>query len=241
LGNIAALGVENEISEFWGDFGPLPGSRLRGVVNRYMTGWSVFGHPDANWPGLAQVIDTFPETAARLQDNPVGIASFASYLQRYKAVRRVEEELMVLRAQDFHPVTVAGDVRVRRAQQADLDELIAFYADAGSMQRTPKAVQRPLDHGYIWIAERDGKIRAAALTNAIGGSYAMIGGVYTTPAWRRYGLSQAVCSELCRALLAAGLTPTLYWKTPDAGHIYRKLGFTPTGAWCSVWLEPDHD
>jgi uncharacterized protein len=238
LGNLAALGVSSDLSEFWGDFAPGGTDALRGVVNRYMTGWSVFGRPAADWQGLAQVIDAYPETAARLQDNPIGVASFVPYLQRYTAAHTEEEELMILRAPDFRPVSPPPQACIRPAQRTDLAQLVAFYAGAGAMQRTPKGVERPLTDGYFWVAEVEGEVCAAALTNAVGGGYAMIGGVYTAPAWRGQGFSQAVCSALCRVLLEDGLVPSLYWMAPDAGHVYRKLGFTPTGVWRSVWLQP---
>jgi predicted GNAT family acetyltransferase len=64
----------------------------------------------------------------------------------------------------------------------------------------------------------------------------MIGGVYTPPAMRGRGLSQAVCSALCAELMAAQKQPILYWDTPAAGAVYRKLGFCATGTWRSVWL-----
>ncbi|MEZ4640332.1 MAG: hypothetical protein R2856_36135 [Caldilineaceae bacterium] len=51
LGNMASLGFDSEICQFWGDFGA--DGRVRGVLNRYMTGWVIYGLPDADWPALA--------------------------------------------------------------------------------------------------------------------------------------------------------------------------------------------
>jgi uncharacterized protein len=252
LGNLASLGIIHEISEFWGDFSsaaesavhPAPNAEprqtgtLRGVINRYMTGWSVYGRQDADWEGLAQVLANYPQVAERLQDNPGGVSSFIPYLRNYASERSEEEELMTLTAARFRPVAPQAGIHVRCARHADLDELTDFYAVAETMRRSRKAVERPLNDGYFWVAEADGRIRATALTNAVGGEYAMIGGVYTHPAWRGQGLSQAVCSALCAALLANGLTPSLYWIAPEAGHVYRKLGFETVGVWRSVWLTP---
>ena len=65
----------------------------------------------------------------------------------------------------------------------------------------------------------------------------MVGGVYTSPAWRGNGLSQAVCSGLCAELIEIGRQPVLYWHDPAAGHVYTKLGFRPIGTWRSVRLK----
>lgn len=238
LGNLAALGVAGELSEFWGDFEPGDSGTLRGVINRYMTGWSVFGTQDADWQGLAEILDHYPTQAERLQDNPVGTESFGPYLSRYGVVRTESETLMHLPAAQFRPVPPPRGANIRRATSADYPALVEFYAHAGNMQRTPKGVERPLKDGYLFIAEIDGEIGAAALTNAITHTSAMIGGVYTTPSRRGQGLSQAVCSELCTSLIRDGRTPCLYWIAPDAGRVYDKLGFEAVGTWRSSWLAP---
>jgi len=90
----------------------------------------------------------------------------------------------------------------------------------------------------LWLAEEQGQIQAAALTNAEAAGMAIIGGVFTRPAARGRGLSQAVCSALCQELLAEGVQPVLYWRNPAAGTVYRKLGFRPIGEWRAVWLAP---
>ncbi len=239
LGNIAAMGMRSPISNFWGDFaddGAESGSeaRLRGVINLYMTGWSIFGMPDADWAGLADVIDRHPTAADRLQDNPGGAPSLMPYLRLYEAVRESEEELMKLDAADFVPVAPPPDVVVRRARWADLEALVAFYADAGEMTRVAAAVEHPLRERRIWLAEQDGEILACALTNAETADHAMIGGVYTRPEARNRGLSRAVCSALCAELLGEARQPFLYWVNPTAGAVYRRLGFHPIGKWRSL-------
>ena len=104
------------------------------------------------------------------------------------------------------------------------------------MSRSPSGVERPLHDTRLWVAEEGDKILSAALTNAETAQLAMIGGVYTPIMRRGQGLSQAVCSALCADLMAAQKQPILYWDTPAAGAVYRKLGFHSTGQWRSVWL-----
>ena len=127
---------------------------------------------------------------------------------------------------------------VRRALRKDLPALIAFYSDAEHMTRLPGAVERPLRDTRIWLAEWQKQILSVALTNAETKNLAMIGGVYTRPNARGYGLSQAVCSALSAELLSNRKQPILYWETPEAGRVYRKLGFKTVGDWRSVLLEP---
>jgi predicted GNAT family acetyltransferase len=104
------------------------------------------------------------------------------------------------------------------------------------MSRTPPAIERPLRDRRVWLALKEGDVVAAALTNAETSSLGMVGGVYTAPAWRGNGLSQAICSGLCAELIAIGRQPVLYWHDPAAGYVYAKLGFRPIGTWRSVRL-----
>ena len=238
LGNLEKLGFSHEFCEFWGDWGEVNGATtLRGVLNRYMSGWTVYGEETAYWGALGQIVDEHPITGERLQDNPGGIDSFLPYLQRYQSGKVEVEEVMLLEIDAFVPVPSREGVTVRQGQLADLPKLIPFYADAEYMTRSAAAIERPLRDTRLWLAEANGAVLSTALTNAETESLAMIGGVYTPPSARGRGLSQAVCSALCADLIANGKQPVLYWNTPAAGAIYRKLGFHACGSWKSVWLE----
>lgn len=234
LGNVEANGFDQDFCEFFGD---VVDGRVRGVVNRYMEGWAVYGLPDADWGGLAQVVDSHEVVATRLQDNPGGVATFLPYLTRYVGNLVEEEALMELPLDGLKLPDVPDGFVVRRATMADLPGLVALYADAGYMTRTPAAVERPLRDRRVWVVLKDDVVVASALTNAETSHAAMIGGVFTMVDWRGVGLSQAVCGCLCAELIAVGRQPYLYWKNPAAGHVYRKLGFRQIGVWRAVKLE----
>lgn len=239
LGNLEKLGFSHKLSKFWGDFSGDGAGVLRGVINLYMNGWTVYGLPDADWPALGAVVDAHPMKAARLQDNPGGVASLLPFLKTYGCANLVVEELMHLLPAHFRPVSAPNGVQIRPGVLADLPELVEFYGNAGDMARSEQAVVRPLQDTRLWLAKENGKILSSALTNAETKHMAMIGGVFTQPGARNRGLSQAVCSALCQDLFSAGLTPVLYWRQPEAGAVYRKLGFHTIGEWRAVWLQAE--
>ena len=238
LGNLLTLGFGEKYCQFWGDFAEKDSMQttLRAVLNRYMNGWALYGHSSADWQHLAYIVDTYSVAEVRLQDNPGGIPTLVPYLQHYVAAKASEEELMTLKRRDFHPVPPPPGYSIRRADLSDLSRLCEFYSAAAQMTRTPAAVERPLRDTRIWIAELGDQLVSAALTNAETEQAAMIGGVFTALQHRGHGLSQALCSALCRELLELGKEPVLYWDAPAAGAVYRKLGFGRTGKWRSVWL-----
>ena len=236
LGNIERIGFAHELTQYWGDFDEA--GVLRGVLNRYMQGWVIFGATTSDWAAFGQIVDTHATTAQRLQDNPGGLVSFLPYLHRYEAARVSIQHLMALEAANFAAApTPRPHVLVRRATLADLPQLVDFYAAAGHMARAKAAVEQPLQSTRLWLAEKQGEILSAALTNAETADLAMVGGVYTKPDARQQGLSRAVCSALCNELLALGRRPVLYWETAAAGAVYFRLGFHNVGEWRSVRLQ----
>jgi predicted GNAT family acetyltransferase len=233
MGNLTTIGFEADFCDFYGD---VVDNRVRAVVNRYMTGWTIYGESEADWVGLGQLVDAHAVEATRLSDNPGGVPSFLPYLHRYHADRVIEDQLMELPEGALRPVGPREGFVVRKATLNDLDGLITLYADAGDMARSASGVELPLRDHHLWLGLRHGVVVASALTNAETERLAMIGGVFTRPEWRGNGLSQAVCSGLCMELVATGRKPFLYWHEPAAGHIYAKLGFSAIGTWRSVRL-----
>ena len=154
LGNIESMGFEEEVCEFWGDFAD--DGALRGVLNRYMTGWTAFGLPDADWAALGAILDEHPLAAERLQDNPGGVDSFLPFLQRYTAADIHTEEVMILAAGALQAIPPQPGITVRRATLDDLPRLVDLYADAGHMSRSATAIERPLRATRVWVATDGG-------------------------------------------------------------------------------------
>jgi hypothetical protein len=99
-------------------------------------------------------------------------------------------------------------------------------------------LRRKMMEGFSthYIIRRDGKVVANANTSALSRQAAMIGGVFTLPAYRNQGFATRVVSALCQRLLAEGRTPVLFFENPKAASIYHRLGFEDLGDWFVVKL-----
>ena len=162
------------------------------------------------------------------------VESFAPFLHCYQEHEASIEYLCDLDQQDFTPTCKPWPVR--RANLSDFDALCHFYADAEHMSRTPRAVERPLQDGRVFMIEVENQIVSSVLTNAETKTLAMIGGVFTPPAHRGKGYASTAMVALCRSLIDDGIHPVLYYDNPAAGGIYRRLGFNDLGLWKSVRL-----
>lgn len=236
LGNLTSVGfTDSALSQFWGDFDEE--RQLRGILNRYMNGWIVYGNPGADWAGLGQIVDIQKLQTCRLQDNPGGTKTILPFLNSYEVTKVSVQNFMALAQEDFCPAMVRTDIRIQRAQRCDISKLTQFYSNADHMRRSAKGVSRPVSQTRLWFAEYEGEICSAALTNAEAHDVAMIGGVYTPEELRNRGYSYSVCSALCAELLAERKRPILYWETAAAGVVYERLGFHKIGDWRSLHLQ----
>ncbi len=73
---------------------------------------------------------------------------------------------------------------------------------------------------------------ACAKTSGQNSLGAVVVGVATLPEHRRHGLASACVAQICRANFEAGREfLSLFYDNPDAGKVYRKLGFVEMGIW----------
>ena len=80
------------------------------------------------------------------------------------------------------------------------------------------------------VFDGSGTLLATALTSAENSMSAMVVGVATRPGFRKLGLASAAVSALCRDCLARGMKfLCLFYDNPEAGRIYRRIGFSELG------------
>lgn len=224
IGNLLTLGIGAPDLEYWGCY---EGDRLAGVLMRYRANWCLYDAGGADFAAMAAVLDRHPAGARAITGEHDRVSRFWKRVQNYEAYEDRRSHFAVMeRLQELSQVPLA-----RRAAEHDVPGLVALYADAGEMARDAAAVRRALAHGRIFVAEEDGRIVAAALTNTETPEMAMVGGMYTLLSRRNRGHATACVSALCRELLHEGIQPCLFYDNPQAGSIYRRLGFQDVGIW----------
>lgn len=84
-------------------------------------------------------------------------------------------------------------------------------------------------HGYY--VEVDGNIVSYAQTSAENSKSAMVVSVMTDEKYRKKGLASACIKVLCNDLIKQQKTLCLFYKNPEAGAIYKRIGFNEIGLW----------
>ena len=129
-------------------------------------------------------------------------------------------------------------LRFRRAGPGDLQQLFPLHMeyekeevliDPSRFNRrlSYRALQKSLSEQIVFYAVLGRRVVAKAGTNAVGLSYAQVGGVFTVPELRNRGIAAELMKVLVHELAAHEKSLCLFVKksNPAAGSLYAKLGF----------------
>jgi aminoglycoside 3-N-acetyltransferase len=157
--------------------------------------------------------------------------------------------LLAVNRQQFTPFTTAtGMAEALNAYEpprlATLDDIpaiaalfagIAEFAHSANQQERIRELSTAMGSGschYYVQCDGDQRIIGTVGTTAENSVSAMIVGVSTAPEHRGRGLASRLVSMVCDRVLGSRFqTLALFYDNPDAGRIYRRLGFADAGAW----------
>ncbi len=82
-----------------------------------------------------------------------------------------------------------------------------------------------------YYIRQNGQIVSAASTAAENSMAAMVIGVCTLHDYKNLGFASRCLNQLCHDILKEGKTLCLFYDNPDAGRIYKRLGFYDIEKW----------
>ncbi|MFS8640181.1 MAG: GNAT family N-acetyltransferase [Symbiobacteriaceae bacterium] len=246
LADIHNYGFDTEFQQVWGDFAG--DGRLRAVLLRYFRNFIPYGRDDFDAGGIASIIQRHvgeggwdrwevsgkSEVVERLRPYTEGFLDWERRRSLYFAELRDGGNLSGLR-QELPTV-----VRLRRMTPADAPVIGDLYRRIAEFPFFDREREQELRHsletgaarGY-WL-EYDGRAVSAVKTAGENPYSAMIVGVATDPGFRRRGFATQLMVRLCSEVLAEGKRLCLFYDNPEAGAIYKRLGFRDIGRWDMV-------
>jgi predicted GNAT family acetyltransferase len=234
IGDLEMMGMDAEELCFWGQFSPA--GEMIGTAMRYRVNWCFYGGDDCEWRVFAQLVDDFVQSKV-INGHPDQVDPVVARLERF-SVHKLHASFYCRLPLDTPLPPPAWPTR--RATVTDVDGLAELYATAGIMQRDAERLRRQLEEGgRIVVTQHGGRIVSAAMTTVVTSDAAMIGGVFTPEPWRNRGYASAAMTHLCAELFTLGKQPCLFYDSPAAGKIYRRLGFEDIGPWHMVELTPN--
>ncbi|WP_346764171.1 GNAT family N-acetyltransferase [Bacillus sp. N1-1] len=135
---------------------------------------------------------------------------------------------------------------IEEVKKADLDDLNKIHflhnmIDEFEATETVEEKQRNQEKGVsrTYYIEMDGQPVSAASTAAENSQSAMVVGVCTLPDYKRNGYATTCSSKLCYDVLSEGKVLCLFYDNPDAGTIYKRIGFQDIEKWMMIHFETD--
>lgn len=120
-----------------------------------------------------------------------------------------------------------------KASPSDMPDLIRFYRGTDMLLNCEARLPSILGFGTVYFVRQDGEVVSCALTTTETADMAMVGSVYTGPAYRRKGFARGCTLSLCRDLVSRGKEVYLFHQEDDPllSRMYHDIGFDRIGSW----------
>ncbi len=230
IGDVENYGFDRDFQELWGEFTP---AGLNAVLLRYYS-YLIISSKGADYDvdGFAKIVEGLDfrmisgkEEAMRPLTERLDLTDIRT---QYLAELASPDSLLPVGPGDVEWLTVEN--------YREVLELHRAIAEFGIVEVNEEAFLRPVKDGTgrTCFIRRDGKPVSTASSAAETAGMAMLIAVGTLTKYRKRGYASLSVSALCRALIHEGKTVYLLYDNPDAGRIYRRLGFREIGEWLSA-------
>ncbi len=169
----------------------------------------------------------------------------------YKVLYRTFRSDVVTQVTLMQGVDVEGDEAlvcadaetVRQALNKDVQFILEVNRHFGRVNAPINDIQKMvmgefLEEQRVFVV-RDERFIAQGLIEEEGLDYAVIGGIYVAPTWRRKGMGRKLSIALTQRVKARGKTPYLFVRTENgvASELYEKIGYKVVGPYTIVEIE----
>ncbi|MFL0268075.1 GNAT family N-acetyltransferase [Candidatus Clostridium radicumherbarum] len=174
--------------------------------------------------GKTQIISRFEDTS--LGFNKSELHHFA-VLKELKPQFEIDKNVIVKKANTEYVGRIA-----------DLKNMISEFSSGSNNFKEILINDFKAGTAQGYYIEVDGNMVSYAQTSAENSKSAMIVSVMTDKKYRKKGLASACLKVLCDDLVKQGKTLCLFYRNPEAGAIYRRLGFKEIGLW-SMYMKTE--
>jgi uncharacterized protein len=229
IGDIEAFGYSSDFQELWAEFDKQNG--IKAVLLRYHTSFIPYAKGEFDINGFVSIMKQY--------NQPISLSGKSDIVEKFEAFQ--ELALGPKQVTFFAECTSAEnlgstDAEIKAATLEDVDRIIEirksieeFHIRGDARDMLKQAMETKT--GRTYYTEDQGVVTAAVSTTAENSISAMIVGVCTLKDYRRQGLATAIMQKLFKVVLDEGKTLCLFYDNPEAGRIYKRLGFKDIGKW----------
>lgn len=231
LGDVENFGYSNDFLELFGEFDEQ--GVLVAVLVQYFGIFNLYAKGEFDINGFVDIMKNYKELkmlvgktslVSRFEDTSLGLNR--SELHHFVVLKELETEF-----------NIDEKAIVKKATIEDIERIVNLKSKisefSGGSNNFKEILMNDFKagtaHGYY--IEVEGNMVSYAQTSAENTKSAMVVSVMTDKKYRKNGLASACLKVLCDDLINQGKTLCLFYKNPQAGAIYRRLGFKDIGLW----------
>jgi predicted GNAT family acetyltransferase len=238
IGDIEAYGYESDVQTLWGDFDGE--GKLLAVLLKYRKNYLIYAPGEFDSEGFAALINEDDDFAFLS-----GIDSMVNVLGPHiKRKPKAQRNFYYAKCDSPNQLDLNFDLSpVQKAVPDDAERIIdqmnkipEFIDSIMNVENKREGMKKGIARTFF--IEEDAQIVSSASTTAENSLSAMIVGVATLEEAKRKGYASLCMTALCKDLLEEGKELCLFYDNPEAGSIYKRLGFRDIGMW-SMWRYPN--
>ncbi|WP_042455652.1 GNAT family N-acetyltransferase [Neobacillus dielmonensis] len=234
IGDIEAFGYESEFQEIWGEFNAH--NQLNAVLLRYFNSFIPYAKGEFDVAGFACIMmnhdqqivlsgkSNIVEQFDRLLESKLGKKQVTYFAE----CRSTDQLISNFNGKGVTPIHQAGINDIDRILELR-KSIEEFTVQKNAREMMVSSMESHTAKTYF--TEDNGSVTACVSTAAENSISAMIVGVCTKQEYRRQGLATAIMIKLFKDVLDEGKILCLFYDNPDAGRIYKRLGFKDIGLW----------
>lgn len=237
IGDIFHHGFRKDFQQVWGDFDS--SGELRAILLRYFGNYLSYAPKEFDIDGFVEIMD---------KGNKLKILSateeMVEYFETFQNLPLDWSSKQTFHFAELDRIDLLSDVResafpIRKMTVDDVENVIQLRNSIKEFDHLPVNLEALIltlesGSGRGYVTEVEGRIIAMAQTVAENPYGVMMIGVGTAVDYRNHGLASALVSRLCQDVLQEGKKVCLFYDNPDAGNIYKRIGFKDIGYWSVV-------
>lgn len=236
IGDIENYGYDENFQTLWGGFIE---DELKGILLRYYESYITYSYNQEILKAFAPII---AEKGKIVSGKKEIIDDLKKYLSE-DLIKKERNEFFASLRELNSDINLNKQYEIEKAKVDDVDRLLNLmkqieeFNDLSSNREAKKNEFKNNNGRAYYIEDKQGHMISTAGATAENSESAMIVGVATLPDYRQTGLATFCVYELCKDLLTEGKIPCLFYDNPDAGSIYRRIGFEEIGKWDMIHLD----
>ncbi|MEH6905201.1 GNAT family N-acetyltransferase [Neobacillus drentensis] len=229
IGDIEAFGYSSETQEIWAEFDEH--DTIKAVLLRFHQSFIPYAKGEFDTDGFASIMKKYSQ--------PILLSGKSDIVEKFEGLADLylgKKQVTYFAECRTNELLSLDNVEYKKATIEDVDQIVKLREsidefDVRSDARDILKQSMESNVSRTYFTEENGIVTSCVSTAAENSMSAMIVGVCTRKEYRKKGLATSIMQHVVQDVLNEGKTLCLFYDNPEAGRIYKRLGFEEIGMW----------